>query len=352
MTSTESILNLDVVRADKFTFDLLGSDRSPLGQLDTEYDFPPRVRMDTSRSVFRTCTGLQVDAATLSDINTLTERIRPVMTLQNGVRFNLGVFMFGTDARKPYSWGVNWRPELFDETFIVEQPLDVTVGISTNQSIMSLVNRLVGEMNLPAVDLSGVPDALASSPITFLVGTSRNKAITALLGLLGAYPPYFNNDGVYTAKLAPGAGVGADFTYGFGATLIDGTATTTNSVYRAPNRYQVVGDNPSGAIVGIYDLPDSAPNSYAMTGRRVTDSRSMQGLPNASIANLAAYLNALTDRNSYVQADCATTADPRHDAFNIVELLGTRYQETAWEIECDSGGPMTHDLNALYDPGS
>lgn len=357
--STAGILDLTevAVRNDRFVFELLDSAHNLIGQLKVSDTSAPHVRNDTSRSVFRTCTGLTVldgarfpdaDYVPLSQINTLRDRVRVSMVLQNGVTFPLGVFMIGDDNRAPFSWGQIWTPELFDETFIVDQPLDQTYGLAPGDSILQLVNLLVGQVGLASVDFSGITDAHASSTVSYAAGSSRNQAVIALVAMLGAYPPYFSNAGVYTAKAAPSASAGPDIIYGSNDRVLDGTITTTNSIYRSPNRYQVVTTGAQGGPVGIYDLPASAPNSYENTGLRVVSSSSSQGIPDVATANLAAYINALTDKQSYVQTSFSTTADPRLDTFNLAAVYGVLLQAVSWEVTCSSGGPMQVTAQAFY----
>lgn len=348
--SSTDLLNLKVgTRADGFLYELLDAGHRKIGTLGVSEESPPTITNDTTRPVFRTCSSLQVAAADLSSIDTLRDRIRIWLQLQNGATFPLGVYMFGDDIRSSFSWGTVWTPALFDETFIVDQPLDQLYGIAPGQSILSLVNLLVAQVGLPDVDFSGVPDQFAQSAVTYQAGSSRNQAITALIALLGCYPPYFDNSGTFTTKLAPRAGAAATLKYGSGGRIIDGTTSTTNSIYRAPNRYQVVGSSSGSAgYVGEYDLPASAPNSFANTGVRVVNSQQLSGIPSVEVANLAAYINALTDSNSYVQASFASTADPRHDTFELVEIYGVTMQEVSWSLECVSGGAMRHSLVGYY----
>lgn len=337
-------------RADAFEFELLNSAHQKLGTLDVVADSPPTVRNDTSRNIFRTCSGLLVAAADLSQIDTLKDRVKVWMILQNGSRYPLGVFMFGEDVRAPHSWGNVFTPELFDETFIVDQPLDRNVSLFPGQSILATVNGLVGEIGLPDVDLSGVQDQFAGDIPGTSAGSSRSKLIVSLVGLLGCYPPYFNNAGAYTTKPAPGADATAALVYDSGGRIIAGSIRTKNSSFRAPNRYQVISNTTQQGYVGVYDLPATAPNSYANTGHRVVDSQSMQGLPSPEIAAQAAYVNALTDRNAYAGAQFDSTADPRHDTFEMISFLGTTMQETSWSLVCSSGGRMSHSVIAWYGP--
>lgn len=350
VVSSADILDLTgvSVRADEFTWDLLDAAHNQIGSLDVNLDTPPRIRNDTSRSAFRTCSSLAVSAADLSEINQRRDRVRANVTLQNGASFPLGIFMFGADARVPFSWGTTWTPELFDESFIVDQPLDQAYGVAPGDSILALVNLLVAQCNLPDVDFSMVADAPASGTISQKAGDSRRTLVSNLIQALGYYPPYFANGGTYTSSRAPVAGQAPDLTYASGGRIIDGSITTTNSGYRAPNRYQVVASSGSTAVVGQWDIPDDAPNSYANTGVLVVVTIPISGIPDVATANEIARLESLIDRNAYTQVSWSSTCDPRHDTFDLVSVLGVPYVESSWEIECRSGGLMSHSGIGFY----
>jgi hypothetical protein len=83
-------------------------------------------------------------------------------------------------------------------------------------------------------------------------------------------------------------------------------------------------------------------------GRVVTTSRTVQGILSNETAAQAAYVDALTDRTTYGRVQISARADPRHDGFNTISVLGVRYLETAWEIQCFSGGQMRHEGTVLW----
>lgn len=353
LLTDDQILDLDGgvgIRDDGFLFELIDAARNSLGVLDVDFGRPPTVTLDTNRSVIRTCTSLSVSGADLSAIDVKRDRVRPWMTLQNGSRKPLGVFMFGNDNRAPRSWGSTMTPDLFDETFLVAQPLSRPAGLAPGGSILTLLMALVDSVGLADVDFSGLDDAPASSALPYKTGSGRKVAIDALAALLGSYPPFIDNNGTYRPKPAPVAGQPVDHVYESGGRIHADTVVITNSAYAAPNRYIVVSDGSASSIVGTYDLPPEAPNSAAnRNGEIIVSQSTMQGLPSVALADIAARIKALTDRNSYTKASWSSVADPRHDAFDLDQLYGARYQETAESITCGPGAAMTHDAIGLFE---
>lgn len=357
---TDDILNLQNIgqRADTFAFELLDASRNTLGRLAVHQDAAPRITLDTSRSIARTCTGLALSWSNvyndpafipLTQIDVRKHRIRPSLVLENGQAFPLGVFKIGDDNRTEHSWGETWTPDLFDETFLIDQPLDVSLGIGPGESVLGLYQAILSTYNLPAVDLSGIADVASSTALAYFAGKDTgNQSLRALAGILGCYPPYFDNAGVHRLKPAPATGATAEHVYMPGGRIIADSVKVTNSSYRAPNRYMVVSSDTTGGLVGIYDLPPTSPNSFAVTGERVRVSRNQPGIPTVALANLAAYIDALTDKNSAIKVTWDSTADPRHDAFDISNVHSSLVIESQWDIECRSGGVMSHQGLMFY----
>lgn len=347
MTADSDIIELASggQRADRFTFPLVGTDRTSLGvNLDAHADSAPSLSVQTTRTSFRTLSGLVVTDP--PDLDLARTRVRPTLTLSNGSEYHLGVLMFGTNNRSIYASRQEWSPELFDETFLLDQDLPDTYSLATDGSVLTLFTLLAGQV----LDPLGIPhqyevdDVAAANPIVFKVSTSRNAALTALAALLGALPPFFDNEGIYRLKAAQTAGGAADHTYGLGTRIFDGTTTAVDSAYKAPNRYIVTGDDVSGAQVrGVFDLPAAAPNSYANWHRIVTaPSHNVPGVKDQALAEQIAYVDALTDRTAYSMIQFAAAADPRHDIFDSLSVLDVPYLETSWTLGMSSGGEHQH----------
>lgn len=343
------------IRADDFSFTLIDRTGRVLGALPVSIDAAPTIRFDTSRTSARTLSNVEILRADLQAIDTEHERVQVAMILQNGSVYPLGTFMFGQDNQAPASWGNKLTPELFDEAFLLDQPLDVTESVPVGGTVKGLISRLLAPFPMFPVQIDA-DDVGAGSPLTFLAGSSRYDALKTAAALLGCFAPYLSNARVLRFKqpLDPGD-TAVDHTYlkaDAGNEVIgrifDETITLSNDSYRAPNRYIVVGDNLSAPVVGVYDLPDSALNSAAnRDGRIVAKTRTVQGIDAPTALHLA-YMDGITDQTAYGKVTFAATADPRHDGFDTLNVLGTRYLETAWEIELVSGGQHHHEGATLW----
>lgn len=349
--STDDLLDFGPLvggqRGEDYEFDLLDQAHNVVGSLDVDLTAPPTVTFDGSRSTPRTCTGLKVNKSTLADIDTRRERVRPVQRLENNDRKSLGVFMFGTDVRAPQGGGVLWTPDLFDESFLLTQALDRNVGLQPGGSVLGLLAQLVGEVGITQI-VSEVADQPAGSALTYAVGSLRSDAANALAQLLGGYPPFLDSNGALYLKAIPSAGSGPDHIFEPGGRVINDSLKVTNTNYKAANEYVVVSGSSSAPVVGIYYLPDAAPNSVAQTGETIVKNMPpVQGL-SQSAANDVAKAYAITDTSNYLQASWSSIADARHGGYDLCQVYGQLYVEQSWSIVCFAGQPMTHAGNGFF----
>lgn len=351
--SDEDLLDLRGIgqRQDSYTFLLLDSARTVLGMLTPVADGSPSVQVDTSRQSFRTVSGFTlIDPP--SDIDLTRDRVQPVLTLPNGSSFPLGVLMFGEDSRRIYDRGQVWTPQLFDENFLLDQSLGRTWSLPKDGSVLGfftdLATTVLDPLGIPH-DYD-VPDMPSAQAVVKKAGTSRLTAMNESAAALGCFPPYFDNDGVHRLRLAPKVVTVPDHSYGLGTRIFDDTTTLTSSLYKAPNRYIVIGkDLAGGPVRGVYDLPPSAPNSYGMTGRVVTAPvHSIPSITTNELARTAAYVDALTDQTSYRAAEFAAAADPRHGLFESVALFDDLYMETGWTLNMTAGADHSHSLTGVF----
>jgi hypothetical protein len=171
----------------------------------------------------------------------------------------------------------------------------------------------------------------------------------SLCAMAGFLPPYFNNSGILVCRAAPDlVSASPDFSYGANTVVYPGTAVMSDDILTAPNQYLVVGSSAQIELVGIFDVPDVAPNSFANTGRYRRKTIDVQGLTTQADANAAAAAAYASDSSTYTWLSFDTPVDPRHDTWDIVSFDGVNYRQLGWGIECHSGGTMHHDLRGTY----
>jgi hypothetical protein len=117
----------------------------------------------------------------------------------------------------------------------------------------------------------------------------------------------------------------------------------------AANAFAVYDSGTDRLRSGRYDIPASAPHSFANRGFRIGRSESVQGLENQDLATRAARnLARRSDVFEYVTFN--STADPRHETYDVVDAFGDRWLEVSWSLELRSGGAMSHNLKRVsYD---
>lgn len=349
--------NIGEVRS-SVVFDVLDSNLSLLFQINPIMEGNVSVKVNTSSTVKRTMSGIHLDPIDNARIDVFNHRIRPSWVIDTGTvqqQYPLGTFVF-SDANRPRStFGVELQGTLYDQTVILNQGRETTLSIPAGTSITAVLTLLAAEVNLAgsliAIDPSS---AVVSTPVAWRAGETRYKGMEDLCALAGFYPPYFDNNGVLRLKQAPSSltGIAPDHSYNAGADsrIIDGTLIESDDLVSAPNRYLVV--NTSGTdseISGYYDLPASAPQSYANRGYRITTKVDAQGIETSAQAVQRARLAAITDNSAYNWVEFNATPDPRHDIFDIVEYLGLNYREVEWDLKLSPGGPQSHKLRRIYD---
>lgn len=315
----------------------------------------PSVAVDSTSTIKRTCSGLHLDPTDAAKIDVLTMRVRPYWTFAGHTdRFPLGVFLFSDANRKRMSSGTTLQGTLYDQTVMIDQGLGSTYGLPTNYPVMEALLELAAQVGISGPGINLEPcDNLTNGAIAWRAGTSRYEIMTQLATMCGYYPPFFDNNGQLRFKRSPSSLllVEPDHRYNLDPSrLIKDTLVESNDLINAPNRYLVVSTAATDQeISAYYDIPASAPHSFANRGYLVVKRIDVQGLTTTGEARKRAQLEAITDFNSFEQAAFDATPDPRHDIFDTVEYLYQTYRETGWSLKCSPGGAHSHSLRKLYD---
>lgn len=355
------------VRAESVRWIVSDKEGFELGDLQLSTSDVPRITNDTTRSIRRNVTNLTVLPRPLWDIDTnryyandidpLTMRASPWWIFGDGTRWQQGVYLWGDDSTEIHSGGSPRVGMLTDQCTLLDQPLERSVGYPAGTSVNEAIADLLsldpsGEVS--AADMSGISttDAVIGVAVGWTVG--RDTTLTALDGLCkiaGFLPPYYDNQGRLICRETPNlATATAEFSYGAGVGgVIPGTIVASSDLLTAPNRYMVVGGNTDAELVGIFDVPASAPNSYENTGRRIVKSQNVQGITTQAQADAAAVSLYATDISSYTwRSFQSSRVDPRHDTWNVVSFDAVNYREVGWTIEAMPGGHMAHQLRGTY----
>ncbi len=315
-----------------------------LGALQPIRDQPATIGHDSSRTIKRDL-RIMLDAVDLAEINPLTDRILPFMHVA-GREWQLGRYMFTGDSRLLRTGGDDGALQLMDEMNLVDQ--EILRAFTSTSSCDTAMRQLVEGLNLPrGTDFAATPYPAVGA---WAVG-ARRGAITDALSVIGDLEtPWMDNTGVMRAvRTVDPATVVPDLSFDLGYPVIADTPLRTNDLLTAPNRFVVVGSGSASAtqeIVGVYDIPPSAPHSIANRGFAIQKSHTLQL---ASTSQAVAAARAVGMRSTPVEQYSVTTPpDPRHDGYQVIRWQGENWLETAWSMSCVEGGDMTHTLRRAY----
>lgn len=302
---------------------------------------------DTTRTIKRQLM-LALGAADAAVVNTLTDRIELFMIFPDGVEYPLGRYMFTDASYQQFTSGDVAAMVLTDEMFLVDQQIEV--GIGGAAAVVPGVSSQIAQT------LAGLPVTYAAEASPFLsreswsIGTNRGRILESLSVSGDFFSPWFDHGGVlrFIRTFDPATRI-ADFDFDAGNKVLRAPIFRTDDLLTAPNRFIVVSNVPQQqgtAVVGVYDVPPSAPHSIASRGFAVPHVEDLQ-LNDPTQATAVA--QGLGIRYTAFEKVSLTTApDPRHDSYNVIHWRGELWLELAWSMSLVEGGAMNHLLRRSY----
>jgi hypothetical protein len=359
--STDDLLDLRGVgqRIDGFEFLLLDTTGSVAGELHPSRDNVPTVSNDSARSVRRQLSNMRLLPDEVADVDPLGSSILARMFLENGERFNLGVFLLGDRSNVRHSWGTERSVTWSDKSTLLNQPTTKSVGWGKGADIaLAMVGIAIEVLDLSDFGDGPPSDAVFGAPVAYPPGTNRLKIMEDFSRLLGWLPPFFDRDGLLRFVEIPDLNMDAPTVpgYGPGTRIHAESIVPSDTLLDAPNQFVVVESSGRSNIRGVYNVSDAAPHSAAnRNGRIIPMVKQVQGLSSTTQANKAARALAVTERRGIFRTTAFDgTADPRHDTNDLVpfrETLDESYitwLELDWTLPCIAGASHQHHLRRVY----
>jgi hypothetical protein len=347
-------------RAASFEFELLDKQNSFLGSLDVEMSAPPSVSNNINRSPKRTMSGLSLPPSVTKQVNTLTDRVKPWMLMQDGTRWPLGVFLFADASRDgglQAGTGGFAAPELGYWTTGTMSDQLLTVDQGSRGINFYGPGKLIFDALVQQLTAAGIVDfhidptsAVVADWVVWKPNTSRLKVINDLLAMAGFYSLYFDNNGTGQCRKVPALeAVDPAFMYGPGGNVFADTIVESDDQLTAYNSYVAVNSSfTASPIWGEWRVPASAENSYEKRGFYVVKEIDQQGLQTNAQAAAAAKAFGLADYASYRWVNFSTAIDPRRDTFDVCDWLGDKYRAQGWDFELVDGADMKHSLRRIW----
>lgn len=354
--TTDQILNLDGVRrrADSFRFELCDRDLRPIGQLHPDRTGSAiSIQNDVSNNTSRRLTNFKLLPDEASEVDTVGDRLRVYMVLQNGVEFRLGTFIWAAENEPRRSWGDELHAELVDFNYILDKKTTQAFGWGRGATIVLIMIFL---LNRAGFQLSQVypigPEATRglADPLSWQPGTTWLQMLTDLGNLVGFASPWWDRDCLLHLDQPPEPSFASPSVpaYGLDTRVISDSIIFSKGLLNAANDFGVFDSGTSQLRVGRYQLPSSAPHSFANRGYRIGETKSVQGTSSQDIVNKSARTLAQTS-DVFEYVTFSSTLDPRHDTYEIVSAFeGPNWLETGWNMELLSGGSMQHTMRRIF----
>lgn len=333
-----------------------GRNRGTLAPLK---DPAPTLAHDSTSTISRKLSGLTLGETDAGWFRPLTDRVVVTMVLGDRERteFPLGRYLVADDSRLLYSNGRMVPLTLYDEMFIVDQELEE--GFNANGFPADLaIRRLLEYVPLGVILMEAAQGAKVYQ--SWAAGSGRGQAVTDLATAGGYFKPWFDHENRlrFVQAFEPGDRLADIDLDGPGRVLRDSISFNSDLV-TAPNRI-IVRSNAAGMelgaegaektelppVVGVYDVPSSAPFSIAKRGFVIPVTVEAQVR-----SKLAASIYARTlgqQRTIYERCTLTTPPDPRYDGYTVVRFQGENWLEIGWNLPLTPGGAMTHTLRRAY----
>ena len=289
--------------------------------------------------------NLSLGVADSANVNPITDRVELSMVFPTGTTYPMGRYMFTDSSLQRFVNGTLGSMTLVDEMFLVDQ--QVIVGINgVARSTPSVIETV----------LAGLPITFTVEPTSFqqsqawTVGTARGQILNAICETGDLLTPWFDNTGVmrFIRNFDPATRV-PDFDFDEAHKVLRASPVESSNVLTAPNRFVVVSNaaaDSSVPVVGVADVPQASPNSFANRGFYITETVDLQ-VADGNQAQVIAQ-NLAVRSTLFEQVNLSTAPDPRHDSYNVIRWRGANWLETSWSLNLVEGAAMNHVLKKVY----
>lgn len=339
-------------RSETWRFELLDRDLVPIGELGVSSDRPPTIENNMNRTIKRQMNGAFLAPGEADEVDPLQHRVRATMILGGEYEFPLGVFLFSGWDRSVTSAGTVPAPTLHDQNVILDQPVPATWTNRPGTTVTSNLERMLRSLPLPyGWEIESNTARISSAGQSWPAGTSRSTILTETAALASFSSGYFDNNGVLRFEEPSRLTVNTepDFDYDEEPSrVVADSIVLSDDLLDAPNRYIVIDtSSPETPRVGVYNVPDSAPQSAANRGFVIARTYEVQGVSSVAQARRMAESKYRAERG-YEWVSFEAGIDPRHDTFDSVRILGQVYRSQSWTMRCSPGAPMRHQLRRTY----
>lgn len=308
----------------------------------------PTLNHNTASTIKRTLGSVYLNREDTAAFSSISSRLEVSMLIDDE-SFPLGRYVPSDWARFESTAGKTSSASFYDEGFIVDQQITSAFGALTTSGefVTAMIARFL--RNFP-VEYS-TENSNFTSLGSWSAGT-RGGYLLEQLALDGDYlSPWFDHQSImrFIRNFNPADQL-PTFDLDLGKRVLQSDVVETDNLIDAPNRFVVIGNGVASLegppVVGIADVPNSAPHSILNRGFIIPDVSSRQL---RSIEQAQAVAENLVQRQTlFEQVELLTPPDPRHDSYDVIRWQNENWLEISWSLPLREGSPMRHTLRKIY----
>lgn len=312
----------------------------------------PRIRMDGSGEIKTSLSGtfLPPDA----DVDWFGDEIAPEMIL-DGETYPLGIFRPATVTPREDAAGKSLIIEAYDRSWLArDSRTDTRQYFAEGTNYAEAAASMLAASGIGLVSTVATPLTLAEAREDWEIGTSRLQIANELLSEIGYKGVWFDSSGI--ARIEPYETISAEnirhtiSDRDVKSLLLPGIARTTD-IFNSPNVFMVICSNPDkqdGMSATAENTAMQSPLSIQRRGRRIVQVTRVNNI--ATQQELQAYADRqLTD--SLISGEKIQVSTGLLPGFGVGEVTALQVgdvfaicRETAWTMELQAGGRMSHTL--------
>jgi hypothetical protein len=356
-------INLDGgSRLDRFLYTLTDQDGNVLGELNPIVtidgrDVAPEVDTSIQGNTNRRLNNLHLTPDQAENIDPRTDRIVPYWEDVDGTVYPLGTYRLLDATTVEFSGGGDIETTWGDESAAHHTPNTRSLSWGKDYPVANIITQIAGVLGIAVVDADSTTADLGE-PLAFPVGAADWYEIySQVAAAAGMLPPFFALDGSWRWRIVPEWGVAlpdhilstAPDAPQVQQRIVQSSLVRSVTMLSSPNTWYAVNTAAGKSrIVGTYQLPASAPNSYERTGEVVAEFVEAAGLNSTAAALAAARAAAATALDDIGSGSILTPLDATIELYDTIQADGFLYRTVGSSVTLAPGEPQSVELRRVY----
>lgn len=312
---------------------------------------------------------------TIAEVDTLNQRIRPVLVIDGLPDQPLGIFIFTAAPGEWTGTGRTYKLEMHDKASVLDQDLvDQTFTADDSQPIIMWVREVIQSAG-ETISIDAAQTARLASPRVWDVGTSKLTIVNDLLDAIGYNSLQVDGQGNFLATryVKPAArsikydvpelsDLDRELVFGDHA-IYTPEWTWDRDQYKVPNKVVAVANSGGDTepVIGVATNTDpDSPYSYQARGRWITKVLTGVDVPDGTVGTQTVYLANKASQSLIASSSPQASTQVKHlpipirvgDVLrfeNTPAGIDARHVVTAMQLQLTATGLMSSTLQEVID---